>query len=112
MTSTEPSPPWTADEVIAHLRSLGTDENRVGMARFGIKTTTALGIGNTPLRALARRIKRNHERALGLWASNIREARLLAGFTDEATKVTREQCSAWAAEFDSWEIVDGISDLF
>jgi 3-methyladenine DNA glycosylase AlkD len=112
MTSAEPSPSWTADEVIAHLRTLGTDENRAGMARFGINTATALGIGNTPLRTLARRIKRNHERALELWASNIREARLLAGFTGEPPKLTREQCRAWAAEFDSWEIVDGTSDLF
>jgi 3-methyladenine DNA glycosylase AlkD len=112
MTSAEPSPSWTADQVIAHLRTLGTDENRAGMARFGINTTTALGIGNTPLRALARRIKRNHDRALALWASNIREARLLASFTGEPQKLTREHCRGWAAEFDSWEIVDGTSDLF
>jgi 3-methyladenine DNA glycosylase AlkD len=112
MTTPEPSASWTADDVIAHLRTLGTEENRAGMARFGINTTTALGIGNTPLRALARRIRRNHARALALWASNIREARLLAAFTGEPHKLTRQQCKAWAAEFDSWEIVDGISDLF
>jgi 3-methyladenine DNA glycosylase AlkD len=112
MTAAEPFPSWTADDVIAHLRTLGTEANRAGMARFGINTATALGVGNTPLRALARRIKRNHERSLALWDSNVREARLLAGFTDEASKVTREQCRAWAADFDSWEIVDGVSDLF
>ena len=112
MTTAQPSPSWTVDDVIAHLTALGTEQNRAGMARFGINTATALGVGNTPLRALARKIKRNHERALALWASNIREARLLAGFTDEAEKVTRAQCLSWAADFDSWEIVDGISDLF
>jgi 3-methyladenine DNA glycosylase AlkD len=77
MTTAEASPSWTADDVIAYLHSLGTEENRAGMARFGINTTTALGISNTPLRALARRINRNHDRALALWASNIREARRL-----------------------------------
>src|SRR5262245_12967336 len=107
-----PSPSWTADEAIAHLRSLANEANRAGMARFGINTATALGVGNTPVRALGRKIKRNHTRALALWASNIREARLLAAFTDEAAKVTRAQCLEWAAEFDSWEIVDGVSDLF
>src|SRR5262245_58856686 len=112
MASAAPSPSWTADDVIEHLRVLASEENRAGMARFGINTATALGVGNTPLRALARKIKRNHERALALWASNIREARLLAGFTDEAKKVTRAQCLSWAADFDSWEIVDGVSDLF
>jgi 3-methyladenine DNA glycosylase AlkD len=107
-----PSPQWTADEVIAHLRALASEENRAGMARFGIVTTTALGVGNTPLRALGRKVKRNHARALDLWASNIREARLLAAFTAEPAKVTHAQCRDWAAEFDSWEIVDGVSDLF
>lgn len=107
-----PSPGWTAEDAIAHLRSLASDENRAGMARFGIVTTAALGVGNTPLRALGRKIGRNHERALELWASNIREARLLAAFTEEPASITRAQCRTWAAEFDSWEIADGVSALF
>ena len=108
----EPSPSWTAAEIVAHLRSLGTEENRAGMARFGINTGTALGVGNSVLRPLARKVKRDHDRALQLWASGIREARLLAAFTDEPKKMTFDQCRSWAAEFDSWEIVDHAADLF
>jgi 3-methyladenine DNA glycosylase AlkD len=107
-----PAPDWTAAEAIAHLRMLASAENRAGMARFGIETSSALGVGNTTLRQLARKMKRDHMRATELWASGIREARLLAAFTDEPAKVTREQCRAWAADFQSWEIVDGVSDLF
>lgn len=107
-----PSPEWTAEDTIAHLRTLASTENRAGMARFGINTTSALGVGNTILRQLARKMKRSHARALDLWASGIREARLLAAFTDEPAKATKEQCRAWAADFDSWEIVDGVADLF
>ena len=107
-----PDPSWSADDIVARLRSIGTEQNRAGMARFGINTATALGVGNSTLRPLARRIKRDHDRALALWASGIREARLLAAFTDEPMKVTREQCRNWAGDFDSWEIVDGVSDLF
>jgi len=107
-----PSPAWTADEIVSHLKSLGTEENRAGMARFGINTSTALGVGNSDLRPIARQVKKNHERALELWETGIREARLLAGFTDEPRKVTIEQCRCWAGDFDSWEIVDGVSDLF
>ncbi|MBZ9669111.1 hypothetical protein [Mesorhizobium sp. ES1-3] len=36
-----PAPNWTAQDIVAHLRSIGTMENRTGMARFGINT--ALG---------------------------------------------------------------------
>jgi 3-methyladenine DNA glycosylase AlkD len=107
-----PSPSWNADQVVAHLKSLGTEEDRIGMARFGINTEAALGISNAVLRPLGRALKRNHERATALWATDIREARLLALFTDEPNKVTRAQAESYAAEFDSWEIVDHGADLF
>ncbi len=106
------TPASTAAEAIARLSEMGTDENRAGMARFGIETGTALGIGNTDLRRLARDLKRDHERALDLWRSGIREARLLAAFTDEPDRVDLAQCRQWAGDFNSWEIVDGVSDLF
>jgi 3-methyladenine DNA glycosylase AlkD len=107
-----PAPDWTAQDIVAHLRSIGTAENRAGMARFGINTATALGVGNTDLRPLARKVKRNHERSLALWASGIREARLMAAFTGEPKKITIGDCRRWAGDFDSWEIVDTVSDLF
>jgi 3-methyladenine DNA glycosylase AlkD len=106
------TPASTAAEAIARLSEMGNDENRAGMARFGIETGTALGIGNTDLRRLARDLKRNHERALELWRSGVREARLLAAFTDEPDKVGIAQCREWAGDFNSWEIVDGVADLF
>ncbi|KAA3449846.1 DNA alkylation repair protein [Mesorhizobium sp. SARCC-RB16n] len=107
-----PAPDWTAQEIIAHLRSIGTEENRAGMARFGINTAAALGVGNSDLRPLARKVKRSHERSLALWDSGVREARLLAAFTGEPKKITIEQCRRWAGDFDSWEIVDSVADLF
>ncbi len=108
----EPLPSWTASDIVAHLRSIGTEENRAGMGRFGIETQTALGVGNTVLRKLARQVKRNHGRALELWATGIREARLVALFTDEPKQVTRAQAQAYAEAFNSWEIVDHAADLF
>jgi 3-methyladenine DNA glycosylase AlkD len=107
-----PDPGWTADEIVAHLKAIGTAENRAGMARFGINITTALGVGNSDLRPITRKLKRNHERALALWDSGIREARLMAAFTGEPKKMTIAECRRWAGDFDSWEIVDTVSDLF
>jgi len=107
-----PSPSWTADDIVAHLRSLGTADNRAGMAHFGIRTDQALGISNAVLRPLGRALKRDHDRALALWATGLREARLLSLFTEEPNKVTRQQAERYAAEFDSWEIVDHGADLF
>lgn len=106
------SPSSTAAEVIAHLKSLRNEENISGMARFGIVTDHALGISNTDLRAIARKIRRNHERALAFWESGIREARLLASYTEELKKLTADQARAYAATFNSWEMVDSWSDTF
>jgi len=106
------TPSSTAAEAIARLRQMGSEENRAGMARFGIETGAALGVGNTDLRRIARALGRDHERALALWRSGVREARLLAAFTDEADKVDIAQCRQWAGDFNSWEIVDGVADLF
>ncbi|APH72049.1 DNA alkylation repair protein [Aquibium oceanicum] len=107
-----PSPDWTAGQVIDHLRATGSEENRAGMARYGIVTDKAFGVGNSELRPLARRIGRDHARALKLWDSGWREARLLACFTEEKTKVDADQARRWAGDFNSWEIVDTAADLF
>ena len=108
----EPNPAWNTGEVIAYLKSLRDETNIEGMGRFGIDTETALGISNTTLRAIGRKIKRNHDRSLELWASGIREARLLAAFSAEPKKITADIARRWAADFNSWEIVDGVADLF
>jgi len=102
----------TSADVLAWLEARRSAANIAGMARYGITTTRAFGVSNADLRPLARAIGRNHERALELWKSGWREARLLAAFTDEKKKVTADQARRWAADFDSWEIVDGVSDLF
>ncbi len=106
------SPQADAESIIVHLKSRANADNVAGMARYGIVTDTALGISNTELRKLARQIGKNHERAKALWATNIREARLLAAFTAEPKKLTLDEARTWAADFNSWEIVDGTVDLF
>jgi 3-methyladenine DNA glycosylase AlkD len=57
-------------------------------------------------------VKKDHERALTLWETGYREARILAGLTGDPNKITVEQCRRWACDFDSWDVVDGVSALF
>jgi 3-methyladenine DNA glycosylase AlkD len=106
------TPASTAAEVIAHLRSLGSEDNRQGLKRYGIKIDRALGISHGVQRQIAKQIKRNHERAFELWASGITEARFIASLTADPKRFSAEDARCWAAEFDSWDIVDGVSDLF
>lgn len=105
--------PATADEVLAHLRSIGREVNRQGMARFGINTANALGISVVELRKIARRYRRNHRLALDLWKSGVHEARILASIIDDPRQVTERQADAWVRAFDSWDVCDQCcSNLF
>ena len=106
------SPDSTAEEIVAHLRSLGSEENRQGMKRYGIRVDRAFGVPHGVQRDIARKIKRNHERAFQLWDTGIVEAQFIASLTADPKKFTVEDAHRWASEFDSWDIVDGVSDLF
>ena len=96
------------DEIVAELRRLGNPVNVAGMARYGIAAREALGISAGPLRALAKRIGRNHALADQLWATGIFEARLLAAFVAEPARLTRSQARTWAGDFENWADCDGV----
>jgi 3-methyladenine DNA glycosylase AlkD len=78
------------------------------MARFGINSKNTLGVPIPILRAMAKKIGRNHEIALQLWKSGIHEARILAGMIDEVSKVTEKQMESWVKGFDSWDTCDQV----
>jgi 3-methyladenine DNA glycosylase AlkD len=102
----------TAGEIVAYLRTIGSQENRLGMQRYGIRIDRALGIPHGAQRRIARAIGRDHDRALELWRSGITEAQFIASVTADPKRFTKADARAWAAEFDSWDIVDGVTDLF
>ena len=112
MAAGAPSPDWDADRVVAWLEAHASPENRAGMARFGIRADRTFGVPLAELRPLARKLKRDHARALALWETGTRDARLLAGLTGEPDRMTPQIAMRWAADFDSWDVVDGVSDLF
>lgn len=105
-------PDSSADDIVRHLQSLRNEANIAGMARYGIDTSTALGITTPQMRAVARQVKRDHDRALVLWRTGLRDARMAAILTDDPLRLTRQQARDWAADFNSWEIVDTAADLF
>lgn len=108
----EPDRTAGTEEIIAWLAARRSATNIAGMARYGINTSRAFGVSNADLRPLARRIGRNHPRALELWETGWREARLLATFTGGRKEITADDARDWADDFDSWEIVDSAADLF
>ncbi|GGF81643.1 hypothetical protein GCM10010924_06100 [Rhizobium wenxiniae] len=106
------SPSSDTPGIIDHLGTLRSEENIAGMGRFGIATEAALGISNPDLQKIARVVKRDHVRALDLWKTGIREARMVAIYTADPKALTSAEAHSWADDFASWEIVDAAADLF
>ena len=102
-------------EIIKKLEVLKNPKNVEGMARFGIRPKTKVyGVPIPELRRIAKEIRQNvgcptpHILALKLWDSKIHEARILAGYIEEAEKITEKQFEKWVKDFDSWDIVDQV----
>jgi 3-methyladenine DNA glycosylase AlkD len=103
----------TAQQLIAHLRSLRNERNIAGMRRFGIVSRhELLGIGAVKLRELAKAHRRNHALAQELWASGIHEAMGLATIIDDPKQVTRGQAERWVRACDNWAQTDACAFLF
>ncbi len=94
------------DEVLRAIDALASGDVRASLERFGIPTHNARGVSTPQLKALARRIGRDHALAGRLWKSGVFEARVVAAFIDEPDKVTQAQMERWARDLDSWGICD------
>lgn len=94
------------DEIKKYLKPFGSEKNRLGMQRFGIRFEKAYGVNIPVLRKLAKEYKHNHQLALELWEKKIHELMLLAIFIDDYKQVTLKQMDNWVKDFASWDICD------
>jgi len=96
----------SVQQIMETLRSGGTRRNIDGMARFGITSKKVLGVGATPLRALAKKLGKNQELSIRLWKTGYLEARILAALIGDPRLVTRTQMNSWVSDFDNWAVCD------
>ena len=95
-----------AEAAVERLRALAEPGAVASMAHLGINTEHALGVRVPRLRELAREIGTDHDLALALWESGIHEARILASMVADPARVDGALMEAWAADFNSWDLVD------
>lgn len=96
------------EEALKRLRDAGSQQNRAGMARFGIETEKAFGVPMPDIRTLAKEIEPDHGLAEALWQSGFHEARILAALVDRPKWVTPGQMDRWTADFNSWDVCDQV----
>lgn len=99
--------PTTVNDILRFLKSKASPANVAGMASFGIKPEKNYGVCTPILFDLAKSVKNNHELALQLWESGIRDARLVSCFMDNPDMVTEDQMDDWVEDFNSWDVCDG-----
>lgn len=96
-----------AAALVAWLRRMGSERDRQGMARYGIRIDRAFGVSVARLRELARPHRRDHALAQALWGTGWHEARLLATLVADPKQVTPREMEAWVKDLDSWDLCDG-----
>ena len=105
--------PLSVEHILDLMEHRGSEENRKGMARYGIVVDRAFGVDMVWLRSLAKRIGRNQELAIQLWASGMHEARILATIIADPQKVDKAMMEMWVRDFYSWDMCDQCcSNLF
>ncbi len=103
----------TLSQVLKELQALSHPSSLEGKNHWNITGAKMIGVTIPNLRALAKKIGKNHDLAEELWQTGIHEARILAGMIDDPALVTSEQMDRWTADFDSWDVCDQVcSNLF
>jgi 3-methyladenine DNA glycosylase AlkD len=94
------------ETALTWLKRHSSKRTRDAMAGYAIPSNHAFGVSMGDMKALAKRIGRNHELAAALWDTGWYEARTLASLIDEPARVTPAQMDRWCKDFDNWAICD------
>jgi 3-methyladenine DNA glycosylase AlkD len=101
-----------AEQIVREMRSLANPSSLEGMARFGIATSSALGLNVPTIRSLAKRLGRDQALAEQLWDTGVHEARILATLAADPLAITRSTMDRWVRDLDSWDVCDASAFLF
>ncbi len=100
------------DQSLAELRVLAKPGRVEGNRRVSAGNNRSFGVPVPEVRRLAKRIGHDHLLAELLWQTAISEARQLAAMVEDPGMVTEQQMERWAADFDCWDVCDGVCWLF
>ncbi len=98
----------TAMEILADLEARGAEATRKIYARQGI-VGSIFGVKLGELRALAKKLKTQHDLALSLWSSGAYEARVLAAMLLDPAKLTEAEAVSLTESADSPPVIDELT---
>ncbi len=101
----------TTETVLAELESLGTEQTRKTYRRHGAGDNL-YGVSYASFGALKKRIKTDHDLALGLWASGNYDARILATMVADPARIDGRLMDAWVKDLENYALSDALAALF
>jgi len=101
-----------AERIVREMRLLANPAGLEGMARFGIATSSALGLNVPTIRTLAKRLGTDQILAEQLWETGVHEARILATMIADPLAITCSTMDRWVRDLDSWDVCDSAAFLF
>ncbi len=96
--------------VLAALRQQGRDKTRAIYRRHGADEA-CYGVPYAEMKALARQIKVDQALALGLWASGVHEARILATMVADPRRIASAVLDGWTADLTNGVLADALAGL-
>jgi 3-methyladenine DNA glycosylase AlkD len=93
---------------LAWLEAHATKDTLEGMASYAIPSDRAFGVAVKDIKALGKRLGRNHPLALALWKTGWYEARMLTAFIADPAQLTSAQMDRWCKDFDNWAWCDNL----
>lgn len=84
----------TANEVVAELKKMGTEQTRKTWMRHGAKDP-CLGVKIEDMKKIQKRVKMDYQLALELYDTGIADAQYLAGLIADDAKMTKKDLEKW-----------------
>jgi len=97
-------------ETMQELERLGTEQNRKVYSRHGVGENF-YGVSFANLEAMRKRIKKDHNLALQLWATGNHDARVLATKIADPARLDLDTINAWLFDLDNYIVADSFADL-
>lgn len=86
--------PETVDSIMRELAALSSEQTKKVLLRHGVKEPF-FGVKIGDMKPVVKRIKKNHELSLGLYATGNADAMYFAGLIADEKKMTRKDLERW-----------------
>jgi 3-methyladenine DNA glycosylase AlkD len=95
-------------EVLDELKSMGSEQTCKTYRKHGIQNEM-YGVSYANLKALNKKIKRDHQMALNLWESGNHDARVLATMIADPKSADDAMLESWVNDMGNYTITDAVS---